>query len=52
MSTVLPRIDPDGSNPYVQQNARTGFPSAVVRISPHEYETVVTVASTRPGGNQ
>lgn len=43
MSAVLPRIDPDGSNPYVQHNARAGFQSAVVRISAHEYETVVAV---------
>lgn len=33
MSTVLPRIDPDMSNPYVQQNARAGFQTGVVRIS-------------------
>ena len=43
MSTVLPRIDPDRSNPYVQQNARAGFQTGVVRISAHEYETVVAV---------
>jgi hypothetical protein len=41
MSTVLPRVDPDMSNPYVQQNARAGFQSGVVRISAHEYETVL-----------
>lgn len=52
MSTVLPQIDPDGSNPLVQQNARAGFPMAVVRITPHEYETVVTAASILPGSNQ
>jgi hypothetical protein len=43
MSAVLPRIDPDMSNPYVQQNARAGFQSGVVRISAHEYETVMAV---------
>jgi hypothetical protein len=41
MSTVLPRIDPDMSNPYVQHNAKAGFPTGVVRISAHEYETVM-----------
>ena len=43
MSTVLPRIDPDMSNPYVQQNATAGFQAGVVRISAHEYETVLAV---------
>jgi hypothetical protein len=43
MSTVLPRIDPDMSNPYIQQNARTGFQTGVVQISAHEYETVMAV---------
>jgi hypothetical protein len=43
MSTVLPRVDPDMSNPYVQQNARAGFQTGVVRISAHEYETVMAV---------
>jgi hypothetical protein len=43
MSTVLPRIDPDMSNPYVQQNARAGFQTGVVRISLNEYETVIAV---------
>ena len=41
MSTVLPRVDPDNSNPYVQQNARAGFQTGVVRISAHEYQTVL-----------
>ena len=43
MSTVLPRIDPDMSNPYVQQNAKAGFQTGVVWISAHEYETVLAV---------
>ena len=43
MNTVLPRIDPDGSNPYVQQNAKAGFQTGVIRITPHEYETVMAV---------
>jgi hypothetical protein len=43
MNTVLPRIDPEALNPYVQQNAKAGFQTAVVRITPHEYETVMAV---------
>lgn len=43
MSTVVPRIDPDMSNPYVQHNARAGFQAGVVRISAHEYETVMAI---------
>jgi hypothetical protein len=33
MSTVVPRIDPEASDPYVQQNAKAGFPTGVVRIT-------------------
>ena len=43
MNTVLPRIDPDASDPYVQQNAKAGFQRGVIRITPHEYETVMAV---------
>lgn len=43
MDAVLPRIDPDGSNPYVQANARDGFRKGFVRISAAEYETVLAV---------
>jgi hypothetical protein len=43
MNTVLPRIDPEASNPYVQQNAKAGFQTGVIRITPHEYEIVVAV---------
>jgi len=43
MNAVVPRIDPDASNPYVQQNARAGFQRGVIRISPREYETVLAV---------
>jgi len=51
MSTVVPRIDPDNSNPYVQHNARAGFQTGVVQISAHEYETVLAVRAEgiRPG---
>ncbi len=43
MTAVLPRVDPDASNPYVQANAKAGFRTGVIRISPHEYETVLAV---------
>jgi hypothetical protein len=42
-NTILPRIDPEASNPYVQQNAKVGFQMGVIRITPHEYETVMTI---------
>lgn len=43
MNAVLPRIDPAGSNPYVQANAKAGFRTGVVRITAQEYETVLAV---------
>jgi hypothetical protein len=43
METVVPRIDPTGSNPYVQANARNGFQNGVVQITDHEYEAVLAV---------
>lgn len=43
MNAVLPRIDAAGSNPYVQANAKTGFRTGIVRITAHEYETVLAV---------
>jgi hypothetical protein len=43
MSTVVPRIDPEASNPYVQQNAKAGFQTGVIRITRYEYETVLAV---------
>jgi hypothetical protein len=43
MSTVVPRIDPEGSNPYVQHNAREGFQAGVIRITAHEYKAVLAV---------
>ena len=36
MSTVLSRLDPSA-------NAKADFPMGVVRITPHEYETVLAV---------
>ena len=44
MTAVLPRIDPAGSNPYVQANAAAGFQTGVVRITAHEYESVLEVS--------
>lgn len=41
MDTVLPRIDP-------AEKAKTDFQMGVVRITPHEYETVIAVSSVRP----
>jgi hypothetical protein len=53
MKAVLPLIDPAGSNPYVQANARAGFKGGVVRITDHEYRTVLAVGNrggSRPAG--
>ena len=47
MNAVLPRIDPAGSNPYVQANADAGFRTGVVRITAHEYETVLAIRAER-----
>jgi hypothetical protein len=38
-----PPIDPEASDPYVQQNAKAGFQTGVIRITPHKYETVMAV---------
>ncbi len=43
MQTIVRRIDPTGSNPYVQANARNGFQNGVVQITDHEYEAVLAV---------
>ena len=43
MQAVVERIDPTGSNPYVQANARNGFQNGVVQITDHEYEAVLAV---------
>jgi hypothetical protein len=47
MNAVLPRIDPTESDPYVQANAKAGFRTGVVRITAHEYETVLAVRAER-----
>jgi hypothetical protein len=43
MNTVVTRIDPDASNPRVQHNAEAGFQTGVIRITAHEYETVLAI---------
>jgi hypothetical protein len=43
METVLTRIGPS-------EKAKAEFPVDVVRITPHEYETAVTVAAEHPKG--
>jgi hypothetical protein len=47
MNAVLARIDPAGSNPYVQANAKAGFGTGVVRITAHEFESVLAVRAER-----
>jgi hypothetical protein len=42
LSAVVQRIDPTGSNPYVQANA-AGFRSGVVQITTEEYRKVLSL---------
>jgi hypothetical protein len=44
MDAVVRRIDPTGSNPYVQENAASGFQSDVVQITADEYEAAVALS--------
>jgi hypothetical protein len=44
LATVVARVDPAGSNPVVQANARVGFRRGVVRLTLDEYETAVAVS--------
>ena len=49
LDVAVQRIDPDGSNPYVQANA-SGFRAGVVQITPNEFAIVVSLhGSGRPG---
>jgi len=49
MDAVVARVDPTGTNPYVQANSRDGFKNGVVLITEGEYEAVLAVrAETRP----
>ena len=43
MDVAVQRIDPKGSNPYVQANA-AGFRSGVVQITAEEYAIVVALS--------
>jgi hypothetical protein len=43
MDDVVARIDPTGSNPSVQANARDGFQNGVMLITEGEYEAVLAV---------
>jgi len=43
LDVVVHRIDPEASNPYVQQNA-AGFRSSIVFITAKEYATVVALS--------
>jgi len=43
MQAVVARVDPTGSNPYVQAHARDGFQNGVVLITQSEYEAVLAV---------
>jgi hypothetical protein len=44
MAVLVARLDPTGSNPIVQANAKAGFQMSVVRITALEYETALAVS--------
>jgi hypothetical protein len=46
MKTVVSRIDPTGSNPLVQANAKRGFQIPVVQITAFEYEAALAISRT------
>jgi hypothetical protein len=45
LHVAVQRIDPDGSNPYVQANA-AGFPRGVMQITVSEYDIVMSLRNT------
>lgn len=49
MEAVVQRIDPTGSNPYVQENAARGFPMDAVRITVDEYEAALALSRETRG---
>jgi hypothetical protein len=49
MEAVVQRIDPTGSNPYVQTNAAQGFPMDAVRITVDEYEAALALSRETRG---
>ena len=48
LDVAVQRIDPKGSNPYVQANA-AGFRAGVVQITVKEYDIVVSLRDTARG---
>ena len=48
LDIAVQRIDPEGSNPYVQANA-AGFHAGVVQITVKEYDTVVSLRDRERG---
>ena len=48
LDVAVQRIDPEGSNPYVQANA-AGFHAGVVQITVKEYDIVVSLRDRAPG---
>lgn len=49
MASVVQRIDPTASNPYVQANAAHGFPMGVVQITGVEYDAAVALSRETQG---
>jgi len=48
LAVAVQRIDPEGSNPYVQANA-AGFHAGVVQITANEYDIVVSLRDRARG---
>ena len=48
LHVAVHRIDPDGSNPYVQANA-AGFPRGVMQITVKEYDIVMSLRDGSDG---
>jgi hypothetical protein len=48
LDVAVQRIDPNGSNPYVQANA-AGFHAGVVQITVKEYDVVVSLRDSARG---
>ena len=48
LDVAVHRIDPDGSNPYVQANA-AGFPRGVMQITVKEYDIVMSLRDRSDG---
>jgi hypothetical protein len=48
MDDVVQEIDPTGTNPLVQANAHTGFPTSVVAITADECDATLAVRGEAP----